>query len=642
VKSKYKQTEALVVMTHTLFCSLGSSPAVVMEAVCEINRRHSGAKIDVYIITSEGETTTRSLYVLREFFETQPTIRYMVARVAGFVDLQGPEDQLRFEENLFRLYLWVREKHRERVCGGDEGRLYVCLAGGFKTMSSAMQQAAGFFGADEVFHVIAEKTVRSDRDTQRLREPASMSEVMDAVQKGEIHYIPLGGENGWPQFQHLSSNQFPLQMDCASESDSRVVCISDAKFPEKLKQWIESHRKQAHNISSNWQRLSTLPFPRLATWNAAHLDWLEDPVDPVRDREWVVQIPKIDLHLHLGGFATDGDLLDQVRNAASTPLPPKLEIEAVHGWPLPTSPVSLLDYMRRGDNTGSRILHNRECLKRHCELLYLHLLEQKVVYAEIRCSPANYASCDRTSWDVLSDIRLFFAEQMQMHPNGPLINLIIIATRKPEGGNDYRADIARHLSLAVTASEHWGRQELPHVVGVDLAGYENKNTRAHLFREDFSAIHRCGIAITVHAGENDDAEGIWRAVFDLNTRRIGHALSLIRAPDLMKSIASRKITVEMCPYANFQIKGFYPMLDKPEYPLVQYLRAGIPVTINTDNPGISSASITDNILQAARMCPDLRRKDVLCCQYNALQGAFASTELKQKILDRLSNIPTPR
>ena len=114
------------------------------------------------------------------------------------------------------------------------------------------------------------------------------------------------------------------------------------------------------------------------------------------------------------------------------------------------------------------------------------------------------------------------------------------------------------------------------------------------FAPEFTAIHRCGIAVTAHAGENNDAEGIWQAVFKLHARRLGHALHLAQAPDLERSVIERRIGVEMCPFANYQIKGFAPMPDQPRYPLLDYLRKGIPVTVNADNIGISAASLSEN------------------------------------------------
>ena len=287
----------------------------------------------------------------------------------------------------------------------------------------------------------------------------------------------------------------------------------------------------------------------------------------------------------------------------------------------------------------------------------------------------------------------------------PKVNLIVIATRQEKG--DYRAQISRHLALAVTAAEHWTSEDECRVAGVDLAGYEEASTRAHYFREEFTAVHRCGLALTVHAGENDEAEGIWRAVFDLNARRLGHALHLRDSPELMRSVADRRVCVEMCPYANLQIKGFampasggpnHPASDSvpasvplggleensargtpaatlsargtpaatagrehpasdpvlpsvplalaedptretpastARYPLLDYLRAGIRVTVNTDNIGISAASLTENFLLLARLCPGITRLDLLRLIRHSIDAAFLSPSARLDLLRRI-------
>src|SRR5690606_40835235 len=78
------------------------------------------------------------------------------------------------------------------------------------------------------FHVIAEKAVQDERDPTKLREPRSVEEIRDAVKNRKVHIIFLGAENGWPQFQHLSQNHFPLQRseEHTSELQSRenLVC----------------------------------------------------------------------------------------------------------------------------------------------------------------------------------------------------------------------------------------------------------------------------------------------------------------------------------------------------------------------------------------------------------------------------------
>jgi adenosine deaminase len=504
-------------------------------------------------------------------------------------------------------------------------------------MSAAMQKAAAVLGACEVFHVLADNCCLDDQGNPRP--PQTIQEILEAHANGHLHLISLGSEGGWPQFHTARPEDYPLNQHLQDDGAISLTC-DNHNFRAHLRAIVE----RSHNIAGAWQQLPELPFPILATWPQPQLEWLQKPLDPEQehDRNWVASLPKVELHCHLGGFATDGKLLEDVRSQARDPhqLPQISNLKPPAGWPLPPAPISLQNYMDLGNNSGSALLKDPGCLRRHCELLYQHLRQQNVLYAEIRCSPANYASEERSPWQVLCEIRETFHHCMNQQP-GCHVNLILIATRRK--GGDYRAQIARHLALAITAAEHWLDQENEapqcRVVGVDLAGYEDVTTRAHYYREEFIGVHRCGLALTVHAGENDDAEGIWRAVFDLSARRLGHALKLGQSPDLMRSIAARRIGVEMCPYANYQIQPFampgqhtaHPPRNL-QYPLLNYLRQGIRVSVNTDNIGISAANLTDNLLLAARLCPGLTRLDILKLQRHALETAFLTPAHRQQLL----------
>ena len=118
----------------------------------------------------------------------------------------------------------------------------------------------------------------------------------------------------------------------------RWVTVPDMRFRERLREIVE----RAHRIAGAWDALASLPFQTLATWSSADLDWLREPLDPEADREWVAALPKIELHCHLGGFATRGSLLREVRSAAAQPdrLPSLQEPPLPAHWPLPTHPIS--------------------------------------------------------------------------------------------------------------------------------------------------------------------------------------------------------------------------------------------------------------------------------------------------------------
>ncbi|MGC8742512.1 MAG: CRISPR-associated ring nuclease [Verrucomicrobiia bacterium] len=609
-----------------LLCSLGTSWAIVPEAFLLPGVKFS----EVHIITTDTDKVEVDKVI--EFFKSEALeVKLSITQVEGFKDFKTEEDHFKFEEVLYR---WMIAKRRDNA-----DLPYICLSGGFKTMSAAMQKAAELFGSKLVFHVLCNRPAN--------QQPNTINDIYDAKNKNELIWIRLGPENGWSQFKNISPQEYPL--DIVYEKDGVIKAKAIGKsLRDRIKEVIE----RSQRITESFETIRELPFTVLATWTKSDLDWLNQPLE-ASDKDWIRKLPKIELHCHLGGFATHGELLRKVRQAAEYPdkLPPLVEPQFPEGWNLPAKQISLSDYGKLGDATGTNLLKDPGCLKKQCELLYEHLLSENVVYAEIRCSPANYAdpSKNRSSWDVLKDIRETFQNCMNKAKNSNAspychINLILIATRR-EGG-DYRVGISKHLALAVTSFEHWNNEDECRVVGVDLAGYEDKDTRANYYVDEFVSVHRCGIALTVHAGENDDAEGIWRAVFNLNARRLGHALSLRKSPDLLRSIADRQIIVEMCPYANYQIKGYkleaneFPQ-DKDEYPLKYYLDSGIKVTVNTDNIGISSASLTDNFMLLRRLNPSITRKEILRIIRNSVDGAFLSSKQRSALYTKVEQLTLP-
>lgn len=574
----------------TLLCTMGSSWAVVPEAFF---RRPEGYD-RVSVITTEGDAV--KVEPLTAFFsEHFPGVALDIARLAGFTDLRDSADHARFEEALYRWYLEQADSGKTKPD--------VCLAGGFKTMSSAMQQAARLFGAARVFHVQADG------------HPADAEAILEARREGKIRFIDLGDEEGWPQLRGLLTEDYPLRT-VGRKGAARLVAPEGEGLRAEVDRVIEAGRAGSATRDVPFPGLARLPSP----WHA----WLDEPLDPARDRAWLRALPMAELHCHLGGVATHGPALERVRAAAEDgggPFPPAPPLPP--GWPEPTTPVALDEYMALGDANGSSLLRDPGCLREQVRVCYEALSTDGVTYAEIRCSPGNYASpgAGRSALDVLADIQTTFAACRESalaggHPYPPRVNLIVIVTRR-DGGD--LSSLSRHLALAVTAAD---LSRECRVVGVDLAGFENPSTRPIYFETDFTPAHRCGLAVTVHAGENDDVESIWQAVYRLSARRIGHGLRLGDSPDLLRAVADRGIGVEMCPYANHQIHGFAPMKHRSPYPLLKYLAAGVKVCVNTDNPGISAAGLSENFAFLATLCPGITRREILRLVRNAYEVAF--------------------
>ena len=133
--------------------------------------------------------------------------------------------------------------------------------------------------------------------------------------------------------------------------------------------------------------------------------------------------------------------------------------------------------------------------------------------------------------------------------------------------------------------------------------------------------------ITIHAGENQEVENIWEAVYHLNADRIGHGLTLGNNPKLMQRFRDKNIFLEMCPSSNEQIVGF-----NNDYPLKEYLENGVKVTINTDNIGISRTNFSNEYIKASKMTGGLSIWAVLQTVRNSFKGAFLNYGTKQKLI----------
>lgn len=602
--------------SNKLLLILGHSEMIVPEALLVCNTIIE----EVHVITTENNKLQELAKKIQSIFKEHFSNVFLTITAVDSINIpNSSENHAIFEEALFQWYLTKM----------GNSLPYVCISGGTKTMPATMQQAARFFGAADVFHIIA--------NVPKEQNPTTFEEVMIALKEGKIEKISLGAEPGWESLKKLVPPKEFTSIHLSGIND----IIYKKKKPNKiiLSSSIRQIMSRLRDQYSGKQGID-LPYSNLQLLTDEQIAWLYSPLNEIEDYEWIKSLPKVDLHCHLGGFATHNNYLQKVESAAQYPdkIKPYNENSSVpKNWPLPAIPISLNDYMQLGNANGSRLLHDPGCLKMQIELLYEHFLEQNLTYAEVRCSPDNYQSPSRTAWDVLNDIQIHFETCMQKasmtnSKKFCQVNLLVIVTRKTAGD---LSGISRHIALAITASRQEKKGDIHRckVVGIDLAGYENKETRAAYYSQDFLGVHRCGLAVTAHAGENDDAEGIWQAVYHLHARRLGHALSLQDAPDLVRTVADRRIGIEMCPYANYQIKGFYPMPSELlNYPLLEYLSKGLLVTVNTDNIGISAANLTENFLLLSKLNPGIKRVQILQLIKNAIDVAFITPEERVEII----------
>ena len=118
------------------------------------------------------------------------------------------------------------------------------------------------------------------------------------------------------------------------------------------------------------------------------------------------------------------------------------------------------------------------------------------------------------------------------------------------------------------------------------------------FKPYFDQARAAGLRSVPHAGETTGPETIWDAVRELGAERIGHGISAVRDPELLKHLAERQIALEVCPTSNVRTR-MLPTVE--EHPLPEIVAAGVLVSINSDDPPMFGTTLNDEYGIAARL-----------------------------------------
>jgi adenosine deaminase len=165
------------------------------------------------------------------------------------------------------------------------------------------------------------------------------------------------------------------------------------------------------------------------------------------------------------------------------------------------------------------------------------------------------------------------------------------------------------------------------VVALDLAGDE-ANFPGELFVRHFAEAREAGLRAVAHAGEAAGASSVRQAVLELGAERIGHGVRAVEDAAVLDLLAERRVALEVCPTSNVQTST---VASYRSHPLPAFLRRGLQVTLNTDDPGISGIDLAHEYRVAAEelglSAAELRR-----LQENAVAAAFLTPEERAELL----------
>ncbi len=163
------------------------------------------------------------------------------------------------------------------------------------------------------------------------------------------------------------------------------------------------------------------------------------------------------------------------------------------------------------------------------------------------------------------------------------------------------------------------------VVALNCAGSERTDIAP--FARHFRVATEAGLRSVPHAGEWAGPRNIWSTLEHLRPDRIGHGVSAIEDPALVAELAERRIPLEVSPVSNVRTGVFASLAD---HPFTTLRDAGVIVTLNSDDPPMFGAWLTD-VYEAARDAWHLSDETLADIARAGVASSFADPGLKASI-----------
>lgn len=137
-----------------------------------------------------------------------------------------------------------------------------------------------------------------------------------------------------------------------------------------------------------------------------------------------------------------------------------------------------------------------------------------------------------------------------------------------------------------------------------------------------------GLHSVPHAGETTGPRTVWDALDSLRAERVGHGTSSVRDPELLAYLAEHRIPLEVCPTSNIATRA---VASLDEHPIAEMVKAGVPVTVNSDDPPMFGTDLCTEYEIAARLL-GLDATGVAGLAKNAVTASFAPVQVKSSLL----------
>jgi adenosine deaminase len=311
---------------------------------------------------------------------------------------------------------------------------------------------------------------------------------------------------------------------------------------------------------------------------------------------------RVELHRHLDASVQPELLLKLAKERGL--ISPETSLLAFKNQWIIQEPLADLSAVLARFTLFQKVLDRADVLERVAREVVGDCWKEGSESVELRYCPSFVSEHSQLSWEEsLNAFQRGIQQGLQLYP-AMKAGLICIALR--DSGPE---EVDRTVDFFLKHQNQF--------IGLDLAGNEG-HFPCRLFESSFKKAIQRQANITIHAGEASGPDSIWEAIELLGAKRIGHGVASIQDPKLVNYLIEKQICLEMCPTSNYLTRAVPSLSD---HPLPQLLRAGVPVSINTDDPGIFGVTLEDEF-QICRKEMGMTSEELSFCQEHARKASF--------------------
>lgn len=327
-------------------------------------------------------------------------------------------------------------------------------------------------------------------------------------------------------------------------------------------------------------------------------------------KELIAKLPKAELHLHIEG-SLEPELMFTLAQKNSIAIPYKTieEVKKAYNF---TSLQSFLDIYYAGANV---LINDSDFF----DLTWAYLLTcktQNVVHVEIFFDPQTHTRRGISFETVIEGItKALQKAEIELGISSFLIMCFL-----------------RHLSEEEAFKTL--QESLPFkdkILGVGLDSSEVGHPPSK-FQKVFETAAKEGYKIVAHAGEEGDSSYIWEAINLLHVNRIDHGIRCDEDKTLVDFLIEKQIPLTVCPLSNVKLRAVKSM---QEHNILNLLRKGVLVTVNSDDPAYFGGYINENY-EAISENLDLTKEELKTLAKNSFKASFLSEAKKRDLIDSIS------